>query len=58
MKNQNNIIMESIPEKCEYGNMELDHIDYDEETNIVHAYFIRPIKSSYKISEVFYVICL
>lgn len=45
MKNQNNIIMEGIPEKCEYGNMELDHIDYDEETNIVHAYFIRPIKS-------------
>jgi hypothetical protein len=25
--------------------MELDHIDYDEENDIVHAYFIRPIKS-------------
>lgn len=45
MKKQNNIIMEDIPEKCEYGNLELDHIDYDEEADIVHAYFIRPIKS-------------
>ena len=45
MKNQNNIIMSSIPEKYEYGEFELDYIDYDEETDIVHAYFIRPIKS-------------
>jgi hypothetical protein len=37
--------MEGVPEKCEYGNLELDHIYYDEEADIVHAYFIRPIKS-------------
>ena len=45
MKKQNNIIMKGIPEKCEYGKLELDHMEYDEENNIVHAYFIRPIKS-------------
>lgn len=37
--------IEGTPEKCEYGVLEMQRIKYDDKTGIVHAYFIRPIKS-------------
>ena len=43
-KKKHNII-ERVPEKCEYGALELQRIKYDDKTGIVHAYFIKPIKS-------------